>query len=109
MTFNEAMAKLYLDTVGASLSPFGVCHHYGEYEVPCCKLVCNHTTFIMFVDNTGSIVLWEWNIGDPVMIDNEKIPGAVVEANSWHIDSWYTDDSPYNVSNWYKENGWQVH
>ena len=43
------------------------------------------------------------------MLDNTKIPGSVKEADRWWMDSWYINDSPYNVSDWYKENGWQVH
>ena len=108
MTFNEAMTKIYLETVGASLSPFGCYGNYRDYEVPCCKLQHMDVTYIMFVDKTGAICLWSWNYGDPVRITEADLSNQVREADTWRIETWYTDDSPYNVSDWYKENGWQI-
>ena len=109
MTFNEAMAKLYLQAAGSTLSPFCSINCYRQEEVPCCKALYGTDTYIMFVDKTGNIVVWKWGFDDPVIIEIKDLPKGVLADDRWHMDSWYTDDSPYNVADWYRENGWPIH
>ena len=109
MTFDEAISDLKRKTGLQCLSPFGPITRFRSAEVPCNKVSVNHVTYILFVDKDGKLCCWRWDCGDPVMISMDELPAVAKESDRWFYDTWYTNDSPYNVSDWYRENGWPVH
>lgn len=109
MTFNEAINDLKRKTVLQWLSPFGPITRFRAGEVPCHRVSVYQVTYILFVDKDGNICCWRWDCGDPVMISMDELPAVAKELDLWFYTTWHMNDSPYNVADWYKEQGWPVH
>lgn len=109
MTFHEAINDLKLKTVLYGFSPFCTEVEYPANQVPCCKVCMDGAIYILMTDKSGVICCWKWSLGDPRRITLEEVPEKARSSDSWFRDTWLIDDSPYNVADWYKENGWPVH
>ena len=109
MTYEEAVSDLQRKTVWQGFSPFCTIQRFPANQVPCHKVSVNQATYILFVDKTGHLCCWRWDCGDPELISMDELPTEAKESDRWFGDTWYTNDSPYNVADWYQEEGWPVH
>ena len=64
---------------------------------------------LIFLDKNDDFAYWDWSAtrhfddtGGPVLI---KEPPLIWKEYRWTLDAWNLQAPPFNVAEWYKENG----
>ena len=122
MTIDESVRWLLALTVEAAMSPFPSTVWKGmplsSTNVPCAKLVNRNgwAPYILFINNEGKpcVLSRKSPLGqEPLdIISVEDLDTVLSESgflpNAWQQGSWIITAPDWQVSNWYRENGWPM-